>query len=93
MGVSEEDDVQSRKGNPHPRQHAIVYQATDAPACPQCRVLDMPFFDTDCQGCLDILQSEDTSVPEIFAILRQWVPRTQKDIKMLVGEVGKFLGI
>uniref|UniRef100_A0A6B0VBT3 Putative cytoskeleton-associated protein n=1 Tax=Ixodes ricinus TaxID=34613 RepID=A0A6B0VBT3_IXORI len=87
MGVSEEDDVPSRKGNPPPRQHAIVYQATDAPACPQCRVLDMPFFDTDCQGCLDILQSEDTSVPEIFAILRQWVPRTQKDIKMLVGEI------
>ncbi|CAN8004503.1 unnamed protein product [Ixodes hexagonus] len=87
MGVSEEDDVPSRKGNPPPRQHAIVYQATDAPACSQCRVLDIPFFDTDCQGCLDILQSEDTTVPEIFAILRQWVPRTQKDIKMLVGEI------
>lgn len=86
MGISEDGDSGPARKGP-PRQHAIVYQATDAPACSQCRALDMPFFDTDCQGCLGILHHEDTSVPEIFAILRQWVPRTQKDIKMLVTEV------
>ncbi|KAH9383063.1 hypothetical protein HPB48_023785 [Haemaphysalis longicornis] len=88
MGVSEAEDS-GRRGSQVSRQHAIVYQPTDAPACPQCRLLDVPFFDTDCPSCLHILHSDDTTVPEIFAILRQWVPRTQKDIKTLATEILK----
>ncbi|XP_070381544.1 CAP-Gly domain-containing linker protein 4-like isoform X3 [Dermacentor albipictus] len=91
MGVGDAEDSRdgARRGSHVSRQHAIVYQPTDAPACPQCRMLDVPFFDTDCPNCLNILHSEDTTVPEIFAILRQWVPRTQKDIKTLCTEVLK----
>ncbi|KAL1443359.1 hypothetical protein MTO96_007447 [Rhipicephalus appendiculatus] len=91
MGVGDVEDSRdgARRGSHVSRQHAIVYQPTDAPACPQCRMLDVPFFDTDCPNCLNILHSDDTTVPEIFAILRQWVPRTQKDIKALCTEVLK----
>ncbi|XP_077499679.1 CAP-Gly domain-containing linker protein 3-like isoform X6 [Amblyomma americanum] len=91
MGVSEVEDSRdvARRGSHVARQHAIVYQPTDAPACPQCRMLDVPFFDTDCPSCLNILHSDETTVPEIFAILRQWVPRTQKDIKTLASEILK----
>ncbi|KAH7935937.1 hypothetical protein HPB52_015239 [Rhipicephalus sanguineus] len=91
MGVGDAEDGRdgARRGSHVSRQHAIVYQPTDAPACPQCRMLDVPFFDTDCPNCLNILHSDDTTVPEIFAILRQWVPRTQKDIKALCTEVLK----
>ncbi|KAL3211293.1 hypothetical protein MRX96_036523 [Rhipicephalus microplus] len=91
MGVGDVEDSRdgARRGSHVSRQHAIVYQPTDAPACPQCRMLDVPFFDTDCPNCLNILHSDDTTVPEIFAILRQWVPRTQKDIKALCSEILK----
>lgn len=71
------------------RQHAIVYQSSDAPMCLHCRTLDMPYFDPGCCSCLEILRSEETRVPEIFAIIRQWAPQTQKDIKMLVTEILK----
>ncbi|XP_064477315.1 CAP-Gly domain-containing linker protein 3-like isoform X2 [Ornithodoros turicata] len=86
--TTEEDERSPPKASPVPlRQHAIVYQASDAPVCLHCRTLDMPYFDTGCRSCLEILHSNDTKVPEIFAIIRQWAPQTQQDIKMLVTEV------
>ena len=43
--------------------------------------------DTRCPGCRDILENPNTTVPEIFAVLRQWTPQTQQRLELLVDEV------
>ncbi|GFS49300.1 CAP-Gly domain-containing linker protein 3 [Trichonephila clavipes] len=69
------------------RRQPIIHPSSDAPQCKNCHLLDLPFFDPSCCGCMEILQNTETSIPQIFAIIRQWMPRTQQKIEMLVNEV------
>lgn len=69
------------------RRQPIIHPSSDAPLCKSCHQLDLPFFDPSCPGCMEILQSPDTTVPQIFAIIRQWMPQTQQNIEILVNEV------
>ncbi|GFY51561.1 CAP-Gly domain-containing linker protein 4 [Trichonephila inaurata madagascariensis] len=69
------------------RRQPIIHPSSDAPQCKNCHLLDLPFFDPSCCGCMEILQNTGTSIPQIFAIIRQWMPRTQQKIEMLVNEV------
>ena len=32
--------------------------------------------------------SSDTSIPQLFAVMRQWVPQTQRNMSSLAREVG-----
>ena len=36
--------------------------------------------------------SPKTSIPQLFAVMRQWVPQTQRNMKMLTREVRMCLG-
>ncbi|UYV73088.1 CLIP1 [Cordylochernes scorpioides] len=67
----------------------VIHPSADAPLCPSCRQLDLPFFDPSCPGCLEILHGPQTSVGQVFAILRQWVPQTQRNVELLVTEILK----
>ncbi|XP_035209279.1 CAP-Gly domain-containing linker protein 3-like [Stegodyphus dumicola] len=71
------------------RRTPIIHPSSDAPLCKSCHQLDLPFFDPSCPGCMEILQSSETTVPQIFAIIRQWMPQTQQNIEILVNEVLK----
>ncbi|KAG8194224.1 hypothetical protein JTE90_024556 [Oedothorax gibbosus] len=71
------------------RLHPIIHPSSDAPLCKSCLQLDLPFFDPSCPGCLEVLKSPETTVPHIFAIVRQWMPQTQQNIETLVNEVLK----
>ena len=70
-------------------------QSTTHPAagvvmCQTCQQLDDSFFDTTCEKCFQLLQDpEATSIANIFAVIRQWVPSTQSRIEILVQEVLK----
>lgn len=64
-----------------------IHAATDAPLCKTCEELEFPFFNTHCMGCRELLSNMDTSISQIFAIMRQWVPQTQQCIELLVREV------
>ncbi|XP_015914966.1 CAP-Gly domain-containing linker protein 4 [Parasteatoda tepidariorum] len=74
---------------PEMRRQPIIHPSSDAPLCKSCHQLDLPFFDPSCPGCILILQDSETTIPQIFAIVRQWMPQTQQNIEVLVNEVLK----
>jgi CAP-Gly domain-containing linker protein 3/4 len=75
-------------GTVQPVTKAVIHPCVDPPLCDNCTRLDLSFFDPVCSGCRQILSNPSTTVPEIFAILRQWTPQTQQSLEMLVEEVG-----
>ena len=72
---------------PSHRDRATVHTAVDPPLCDECRKLELSFFDPNCPHCNELLMDATTTVPEIFAILRQWTPQTQQSLELLVSQV------
>ncbi|XP_076463059.1 CAP-Gly domain-containing linker protein 3-like isoform X2 [Babylonia areolata] len=72
-----------------PCSKPVIHPCVDPPLCDNCQRLDLSFFDPVCAGCRQILGNPGTSVPEIFAILRQWTPQTQQSLELLVEEILK----
>jgi len=70
-----------------PREKPVAHPAIDPPLCESCHKMEMQYFDPNCPGCQEILSNITTTVPEIFAILRQWTPQTQQNLELLVREV------
>ncbi|CAG2165678.1 unnamed protein product [Oppiella nova] len=85
-GYEERGDKRSSNGSNGPTIHA----ACDAPLCTTCQELESPFFNTHCIGCRELVSNMETSVGQLFAIIRQWVPQTQQSIDVLVREVLLF---
>lgn len=69
------------------RDKPISHPPADPPLCENCRKLELTFFDPNCPGCQDILLEPTTTISEIFAIMRQWVPQVQQNIEMFIKEV------
>lgn len=59
----------------------------EAPLCDECRANDLYFFDPNCGGCQDILLHVGTTISQLFAVMRQWVPQTQRNMSHLAREV------
>ena len=70
-----------------PRDKPVVHEASDPPLCENCRKMELAFFDPNCPECQNVLLNPNTTIPEIFAILRQWTPQTQQNLEMLIREV------
>ncbi|KAK7882151.1 hypothetical protein WMY93_028325 [Mugilogobius chulae] len=47
------------------------------------------FFDPNDPGCLQILCDPQTTIPQLFAIVRQWVPQVQHKIDIIGAEILK----
>ena len=45
------------------------------------------FFDPNDPACQEILFDPQTTIPELFAIVRQWVPQVQHKIDVIGNEV------
>ena len=65
----------------------VVHPPTDVPLCAACRKLDKSFFDVRCAGCQLLLYDEATTVSDLFAIIRQWIPQTQQSILIIIEQV------
>lgn len=52
-------------------------------------ILAFTFFDPNDPACLEILTDPCTTIPELFAIIRQWVPQVQHKIDIIGEEVRK----
>ncbi|KAM4042918.1 CAP-Gly domain-containing linker protein 4 [Anomaloglossus baeobatrachus] len=64
----------------------VTFSIAAAPMPSDC---EFSFFDPNDASCQDILFDPDTSVSELFAILRQWVPQVQQNIDVIGNEILK----
>ncbi|KAM6912787.1 CAP-Gly domain-containing linker protein 4 [Xenentodon cancila] len=67
-------------------QRPVIHQVASAPMPSDC---EFSFFDPCEPQCKEILQDPNTTIPELFAVLRQWVPQVQKNIDLIGNEILK----
>uniref|UniRef100_A0A3Q2R0X4 Uncharacterized protein n=1 Tax=Fundulus heteroclitus TaxID=8078 RepID=A0A3Q2R0X4_FUNHE len=81
---AEGDDVLGRYTRNASHQRTVIHQVASAPMPSDC---EFSFFDPSEPQCREILQDPNTTIPELFAVLRQWVPQVQKNIDVIGLEV------
>ncbi|XP_029301535.1 CAP-Gly domain-containing linker protein 3 isoform X2 [Cottoperca gobio] len=69
-----------------PRRRAMVHASAQAPLP---KDYTFTFFDPNDPACLEILMDPQTTIPELFAIVRQWVPQVQHKIDIIGNEILK----
>ncbi|XP_019857361.1 PREDICTED: CAP-Gly domain-containing linker protein 3-like [Amphimedon queenslandica] len=69
------------------RDSPVVHPCAEAPICEECRAADLCFFDPTCSSCQDVLSNPKTTISQLFAIMRQWIPQTQGHLTLLTREV------
>uniref|UniRef100_A0A8C6V588 Si:dkeyp-47f9.4 n=1 Tax=Neogobius melanostomus TaxID=47308 RepID=A0A8C6V588_9GOBI len=67
-------------------QRPVIYPVASAPIPSDC---EFSFFDPSEPQCKEVLEDPSTTVPELFAVLRQWVPQVQKNIDVIGNEILK----
>lgn len=67
-------------------QRAVIHQVASAPMPSDC---EFSFFDPSEPQCKEVLLDPSTTIPELFAVLRQWVPQVQKNIDLIGNEILK----
>nr|XP_056709127.1 CAP-Gly domain-containing linker protein 4 [Euleptes europaea] len=67
-------------------ERSVTYSVSAAPMPSEC---EFSFFDPNDAACQEILFNPKTSVSELFAILRQWVPQVQQNIHIIGNEIIK----
>ncbi|XP_072121028.1 CAP-Gly domain-containing linker protein 4 isoform X7 [Mobula birostris] len=65
-------------------ERPVVHPVVSAPMPTDC---EFSFFDPQDPACRQILHDPKTTVPELFAILRQWVPQVQQHIDVIGNEI------
>ncbi|XP_066559174.1 CAP-Gly domain-containing linker protein 4 isoform X3 [Amia ocellicauda] len=84
---SEGDSALGRASSPVPgSDRPVVHQVASAPMPSDC---EFSFFDPNEPKCRAILLDPQTSVSELFAVLRQWVPQVQQNISLIGNEILK----
>jgi len=75
------------------RERPVIHPTCDPLACflhsEAEPVLEDAGFQLTCQSCLDLLAAPTTSIAQIFAILRLWMPEIQENIDLFVDEILK----
>ncbi|XP_064151248.1 CAP-Gly domain-containing linker protein 4 [Loxodonta africana] len=85
----------SLEGNPLIGRYPFLFPVSDTPvifsvsAAPMPSDCEFSFFDPNDASCQEILFDPKTSVSELFAILRQWVPQVQQNIDIIGNEILK----
>nr|XP_012643794.1 CAP-Gly domain-containing linker protein 4 isoform X3 [Microcebus murinus] len=83
------------EGNPLFGRYPFLFSGSDTPvifsisAAPMPSDCEFSFFDPNDASCQEILFDPKTSVSELFAILRQWVPQVQQNIDIIGNEILK----
>ncbi|NWI98800.1 CLIP4 protein, partial [Crypturellus undulatus] len=67
-------------------ESSVTFSVAAAPMPSDC---EFSFFDPNDAACQEILFNPKTSVSELFAILRQWVPQVQQNIDIIGNEIIK----
>ncbi|XP_069580009.1 CAP-Gly domain-containing linker protein 4-like isoform X2 [Brachyistius frenatus] len=67
-------------------QRPVIHQVASAPMPSDC---EFSFFDPSEPQCREVLLDPSTTIPELFAVLRQWVPQVQKNVHVIGNEILK----
>jgi hypothetical protein len=70
------------------RDYPLTHPPAEAPLCGQCQQTEAAYFDLSCLKCLQLLLQPQTTISQIFAVMRQWNPHTQRSIKFCIQQVG-----
>ncbi|XP_060735740.1 CAP-Gly domain-containing linker protein 4 isoform X3 [Tachysurus vachellii] len=70
----------------HVPARPVIHQVASVPMPSDS---DFSFFDPSDPQCRLVLLDPCTTVPELFAVLRQWVPQVQKNIELIGNEILK----
>ncbi|XP_076605732.1 CAP-Gly domain-containing linker protein 4 isoform X1 [Chaetodon auriga] len=84
--VSEPVEGDTLLGWASSHQRPVIHQVASAPMPSDC---EFSFFDPSEPQCREVLQDPSTTIPELFAVLRQWVPQVQKNINHIGSEILK----
>lgn len=76
--------VPLKKGELHPSSNSFLSFFSLSPPP------EFSFFDPSEPQCREVLLDPSTTIPELFAVLRQWVPQVQKNIDLIGNEVTPF---
>uniref|UniRef100_A0A7N4P1K0 CAP-Gly domain containing linker protein family member 4 n=1 Tax=Sarcophilus harrisii TaxID=9305 RepID=A0A7N4P1K0_SARHA len=94
MTIEDLPDLPS-EGNSLIGRYPFLFSGSDTPvifsvsAAPMPSDCEFSFFDPNDASCQEILFDPKTSVSELFAILRQWVPQVQQNIDIIGNEIIK----
>lgn len=69
---------------PERRPKAVVHPAAPAPLP---KDYAFTFFDPSDAACQEILEDPRTTIPQLFAVLRQWVPQVQHRVDVIGNEI------
>jgi hypothetical protein len=72
-----------------PRARPVSHPAEDPPACSLCVRKGSLLFNIQCDTCWTALKRGALPAAQIFAVLRQWDPRVQRNIGPLVALVSR----
>ncbi|XP_035024495.1 CAP-Gly domain-containing linker protein 4 [Hippoglossus stenolepis] len=67
-------------------QRPVIHLVASAPMPSD---YEFSFFDPSELQCREVLLDPSTTIPELFAVLRQWVPQVQKNIDLIGNEILK----
>ncbi|XP_070776492.1 CAP-Gly domain-containing linker protein 4 isoform X4 [Enoplosus armatus] len=84
--VSEPAEGDTVLGWASSHQRPVIHQVASAPMPSDC---EFSFFDPSEPQCREVLLDPSTTIPELFAVLRQWVPQVQKNIDLIGNEILK----
>ncbi|XP_038584969.1 CAP-Gly domain-containing linker protein 4-like isoform X3 [Micropterus salmoides] len=89
--MTKEDVSEPVEGDPvlgwaSSHQRPVIHQVASAPMPSDC---EFSFFDPSEPQCREVLLDPSTTIPELFAVLRQWVPQVQKNIDLISNEILK----
>lgn len=84
--VSEPVEGDTVQGWASSHQRPVIHQVASAPMPSDC---EFSFFDPSEPQCREVLLDPSTTIPELFAVLRQWVPQVQRNIDHIGGEILK----
>ncbi|TKS86278.1 CAP-Gly domain-containing linker protein 4 [Collichthys lucidus] len=84
--VSEPAEGDTVLGWASSHQRPVIHQVASAPMPSDC---EFSFFDPSEPQCREVLLDPSTTIPELFAVLRQWVPQVQKNINHIGNEILK----
>ncbi|KAJ7991213.1 hypothetical protein DPEC_G00294990 [Dallia pectoralis] len=83
---SSEEELVLGRGSHVSVERPTIHQVASAPMPTNC---EFSFFDPDDPQCREVLLDPSTTAPELFAVLRQWVPQVQRNISLIGNEILK----